>query len=170
MSDFLQPQAQAPMLNDLWGEEHLAYFFYRAASTFMSLRGYPYAAAFMDKEAAEELEHAKKLEGYMQLRSIPLDSADLHFDVERFTGFGDVLRRAHELESALGVKYDRYCRESFKSDMSMFNLLLTFVDIQAEAEGYWRGLLDRLAQIDENDAAAIQEFEEQMFSEPPTPL
>jgi hypothetical protein len=54
--------------------------------------------------------------------------------------------------------------------MSMFNLLLTFVDIQAEAEGYWRGLLDRLAQIDENDAAAIQEFEEQMFSEPPTPL
>ena len=57
--------ATATLLNERLFDEYTAHFFYRNARNFCKGVGYNNAAAFFEKEAATELEHAEKLQNYM---------------------------------------------------------------------------------------------------------
>jgi len=52
-------------LNDAIAEEYTAHYFYRGAANWCQGVGYVSAAAFFEKEAAAELEHAGKSQKYI---------------------------------------------------------------------------------------------------------
>lgn len=161
--------------NDSRDDEYNAYFFYRAAGNFLHMNGYGYAAKAMDAEAANELEHARKLETFMRDTGLPIRAQFPGTPDNNFSSLPDVMKQALTIETELGRNYDGRARRAFPISIMAFLEFTDFVRIQHQSVSEWRTMVDRLNQINEGDAgdaAAIQELEEQLFGfeEGPMPI
>jgi len=153
------------LFQDRLKDEYTAFYFYRAAATWCNLNGYINAAKYYDKEADAELSHAQRIIEFLRDWGCKVKMPALAV-AQDFESFADTIYGQAAIEQALYVQYDMNAREAFRIDMSAFNMLCNFVEIQRSSVAESKNICDRLAQIDVNDGDAVMLFEQTMYGEP----
>ena len=110
------------LLTERLEDEYTAHYFYRNASNWCEEKAYLKAAAFFAKEAANELEHAQKLQKYLVdwnvIPTIPAVNMQ-----PTFTSLIDIINKAYQLEYNLFLEYNANSAEIFPGDMATFDFL-----------------------------------------------
>jgi len=149
-------------LNSRLGDEYTAYYFYRNAANWCKGVNYPKAAAFFEKEAAGELEHALKIQDY-------LTQWNLHPNIptvetgRSFLGLVDLINQAYELEWSLLQKYSSDQKEIFRDHPATFNFIQGYVDIQVAEVAEYSDFLNALQLIDTGNRLDLLVFEDKYF-------
>lgn len=124
-------------------DEYKAHLFYRNASNWCDITGFSKAAAYFAGEAESELQHALKLQKYLNDWNISYSMPTASIQVS-FRNLPDLLRSAYELEANLYKAYQIDATGAMAQDISAFNLLSEMVQIQYESVAEYRTLLDKL--------------------------
>ena len=156
-------EAVVSTLNSRIGDEFTAHYFYNAAHNWCSDKNYKNAAAFFAGETANELEHAQKLQKYLvDWNAKPVLSAvTMNFD---FTSLPDIIEKAYKLELDLFNKYVKDSQAIFGIDLSTFDFLQGYRQIQADSVIEYSDLLAALELIDVNSKLDVLHFEELYFT------
>ena len=104
------------ILNERLVDEYTAHFFYKNAANWCKGVNYMKAAAYFEKEAESELEHANKLQKYLvDWNSTPTLPAVKPNIV--FSGLIDIINKAYLLEYGLFEKYNADSAKVFSNDL-----------------------------------------------------
>jgi ferritin len=155
--------AVASALNARIGDEYTAHFFYNAAHNWCMDKNYKNAAAFFAGETMAELEHAQKLQKYLvDWNCTPsLPKTETNFE---FTSLPDIIEKAYKLELDLFNKYVKDSQAIFGIDLSTFDFLQGYRQIQNDSVIEYSDLLAALELIDVNSKLDILHFEELYFT------
>jgi ferritin len=126
--------ASVKIINDRLVDEYTAHFFYRIASNWCKGVGYNNAAAFFEKEAANELGHAEKLQQYLADWNINPTMPAVKPSIN-FTGLIDIVNKAYALEYDLFTKYNADSVDIMQKDITTFDFLQKFRKIQFNCSG-----------------------------------
>jgi ferritin len=149
-------------LNSRLGDEYTAYYFYRNAANWCKGVNYPKAAAFFEKEAAGELEHALKIQDYLTQWNLYPDMPAVETG-RAFLGLVDLINQAYELEWNLLQKYSNDQKEIFRDHPATFNFIQEYVDIQVGEVSEYSDLLNALQLIDVSSKLDLLVFEDRYF-------
>lgn len=150
-------------LNSGIAEEYAAHYFYRGATNWCQGVGYFSAAAFFAKEAANELEHAEKLQKYLvDWNATPILPA-IKFSAN-FAHLIDVVNKAYTIEYNLGNKYNDMSSKLFTAHLPTFDFLQEFRKIQVESIAEYSDLLNAAQLIDVNSKLDLLHYEERYFA------
>jgi ferritin len=149
-------------LNSRLGDEYTAYYFYRNAANWCKGVNYPKAAAFFEKEAAGELEHALKIQDYLTQWNLYPDIPAVETG-RAFLGLVDLINQAYELEWNLLQKYSNDQKEIFRDHPATFNFIQEYVDIQVGEVSEYSDLLNALQLIDVSSKLDLLVFEDRYF-------
>lgn len=149
-------------LNSRLGDEYTAYYFYRNAANWCKGVNYPKAAAFFEKEAAGELEHALKIQDYLTQWNLYPDIPVVETG-RAFLGLVDLINQAYELEWNLLQKYSNDQKEIFRDHPATFNFIQEYVDIQVGEVSEYSDLLNALQLIDVSSKLDLLVFEDRYF-------
>ena len=150
------------IINDRLVDEYTAHFFYRTASNWCKGIGYNNAAEFFAKEAAAELEHAEKLQQYLVDWNINPTMPSVKPNIT-FSGLIDIVNKAYALEYGLFQKYNADSAKIFPTDLTTFDFLQWFRNIQFESITEFSDLLNAAQLIDPTNKLDIIHFEELYF-------
>jgi ferritin len=150
------------LLTDRLKDEYAAHYFYRAASNWCNDVNYKKAAAFFEKEAVDELNHAEKLQDYMTgFNIIPqIPSANPKHE---FTNLIDIVNEAYTLELNLMKSYNQVSHSVFNDDITTFDFLTELRDIQKTAVVEYNDLINATNLISKTDKFQVLYFEQTYF-------
>jgi ferritin len=154
--------ASVKIINDRLVDEYTAHFFYRIASNWCKGVGYNNAAAFFEKEAANELGHAEKLQQYLVDWNINPTMPAVKPNIN-FTGLIDIVNKSYALEYDLFTKYNADSVEIMQKDITTFDFLEEFRKGQFESITEFSDLLNAAQLIDPTNLLDILHFEEIYF-------
>jgi ferritin len=150
------------ILTDRIKDEYTAHYFYRSAANWCKNVNYKKAAAFFDAEADSELEHAKKLQEYMDdwnvKPSIPQTETNYNFN-----SLVDIINGAYKMEFSLLEMYNKSSSDLFVDDLTTFDFLKDFRELQKGAVIEYSDLLNALLLVDSNDKFQLLYFEQTYF-------
>lgn len=149
-------------LNSRLGDEYTAYYFYRNAANWCKGVNYPKAAAFFEKEAAGELEHALKIQDYLTQWNLYPNIPAVETG-RAFLGLVDLINQAYELEWNLLQKYSNDQKEIFRDHPATFNFIQEYVDIQVGEVSEYSDFLNALQLIDTGSKLDLLMFEDKYF-------
>lgn len=143
-------------------DEYTAHFFYRNATNWCKGVGYNNAAAFFEKEAANELAHAEKLQKYLIDWNIHPTLPSVKPTIS-FSGLIDIVNKAYLLEYNLFEKYNTDSSKLLSSDLTTFDFLQEFRQGQTESVAEYSDLLNAAQLIDTTNLLDILHYEEIYF-------
>lgn len=150
------------ILTDRIKDEYTAHYFYRAATNWCRDKNYKKAAEFFNNEADDELTHAKKLQEYMTdfniIPVIPQAPIDHKFD-----GLIDIIYGAYKMELALMKAYNEDSKDLFSDDITTFDFLGEFREIQKGAVVEYNDLINGSELVDIKDKFQVLYFEQTYF-------
>ena len=150
------------ILTDRIKDEYTAHYFYRAATNWCRDKNYKKAAEFFNNEADDELTHAKKLQEYMTdfniIPVIPQAPIDHKFD-----GLIDIVYGAYKMELALMKAYNENSKDLFSDDITTFDFLTEFREIQKGAVVEYNDLINGSELVDTKDKFQVLYFEQTYF-------
>lgn len=150
------------LLTERLKDEYTAHFFYRGAANWCRNKNYKKAAAFFDAESCSELDHAKKLQEYMDdwnvMPQIPSTQTEHNFE-----NLVDIINKAYLMEFDLLKSYNQSSSSLFVSDLTTFDFLGDLREIQKEAVIEYSDLLNALVLVDFNDKFQVLYFEQTYF-------
>lgn len=134
---------------------------YKHLSNQMQYIGYSGAASFFASESSDELEHYNKHKEFLNNRGSFAAIPELPpFDYVVKT-LGEALQIAYDVESGLNDLYEQWTLLASKNDMTTFQYLLQFLEIQQKSVGKYSDLLSRLSLV-EDDKAGILLIDKEM--------
>ena len=150
------------LLTDRIADEYYAHYLYRSAANWCHEVNYKKAAAFFDGEAITELEHAQVLEKYItDFNIVPQHpKVDTSFT---FDNLVDIVYQAYDFELELMKSYNKISHELFQDDLTTFDFLKYFRDIQKESVIEFNDLINGLDLVDKNDKFQVLYFEQTYF-------
>lgn len=156
------PAEVETMLNARLGDEYAAHYLHKNAANWCTGANYPKAAAFFEGEAAAELEHAAKIQAYLnqwnlipQIPAVPTQVT--------FSSLVDVVNKAYQIEYDLFEKYSADQQALFGVHQATFNFIQTYVDSQTESVAEFSDLLNALELIDPTNKLDLLFFEDKYF-------
>jgi ferritin len=134
------------LLQERLADEYLAFYVYRSAANHLKNWNYKKASAFFDKESADELSHAKRIEEYLigwnVVPTLPVPTAaDVNI---KFKDIVDIISYAYGLELDLLKAYDDTSSQIFPSDKITYDFLQQFREIQLKSVQEYSDLLNAL--------------------------
>lgn len=150
------------LLTDRMFDEYTAHYFYRSATNFCKGVGYNKAAAFFEKEAANELTHAEKLQKYLVDWNITPTLPAVKPNIG-FAGLIDIVNKAYLLEYSLWEKYNADSAKVFQNDLATFDFLQEFREGQTKSVAEYSDLLNAAQLIDPTNLLDILHYEEMYF-------
>lgn len=150
------------ILTDRIKDEYTAHYFYRAATNWCKDKNYKKAAEFFNNEADDELTHAKKLQEYMtDFNIIPeIPQAPIG---HKFDGLIDIIHGAYKMELALMKAYNENSKDLFEDDITTFDFLTEFREIQKGAVVEYNDLINGSELVDTKDKFQVLYFEQTYF-------
>lgn len=146
-------------LTDRIKDEYTAHYFYRNAANWCTDANYKKAAAFFDAEAVTELEHAKGLQDYMTgFNIIPVIPATE--TTKQFNSLPQIIREAYGIELDLMKKYNATSGKLFGSDLTTFDFLQSYRNIQKESVVEYNDLINALSLVNEDNKLDVLYFEQ----------
>lgn len=150
------------ILTERLKDEYYAHYLYRAAANWCHDMNYKKAAAFFDADAVTELQHAEMLQKYMtDFNIIPqIPSAKPE---HTFSNLIDIIYQAYEFELRLMKSYNKDSHSVFSEDLTTFDFLETFRDIQKESVVEFNDLINASNLINKNNKFDVLYFEQTYF-------
>lgn len=150
------------MLEDRLKDEYFAHFLYRAAANWCQEMNYKKAAAFFAADALTELQHAEMLQKYIaDFNMIPeIPAANTSF---KFDNLIDIIYQAYDFELGLMKSYNEVSHKVFENDLTTFDFLQQFRDIQKESVVEFSDLINASELVDRNDKFQVLYFEQTYF-------
>ena len=142
------------ILTERLKDEYYAHYLYRAAANWCHDMNYKKAAAFFDADAVTELQHAELLQKYM---------TDLAKPEHTFSNLIDIIYQAYEFELRLMKSYNKDSSSVFSEDLTTFDFLETFRDIQRESVVEFNDLINASNLINKNNKFDVLYFEQTYF-------
>lgn len=156
------PDVVEQILNERLVDEYTAYYLYRNAANWCKGVNYPNAAAFFEKEAAAELEHAKGIQDYLtQWNLIP--QIPVAPTTATFSCLVDIINQAYNIEFNLLQKYSANTQTVFGIHQATFNFLQGYVDYQNAEVAEYSDLLNALELINPANKFEVLYFENTYF-------
>ena len=149
-------------LNDRIKDEYTAHYYYRAATNWCNDRNYKKAAEFFKNEANDELEHATLIQEYMAGFNI-LPNIQKTETNHEFDNLVDVVYGAYEMELGLMESYNDDSHSIFLNDLTTFDFLQQFREIQRGAVVEYNDLINAIELIDKTDKFQVLYFEQTYF-------
>jgi len=150
------------MLTDRIKDEYTAHYFYRAATNWCRDKNYKKAAEFFQKEAKDELKHAQKIQEYMtdfniipQIPQAPID--------HKFDGLIEIIHGAYKMELGLMKAYNKDSQDLFSEDITTFDFLTEFREIQKGAVVEYNDLINGSELVNTKDKFQVLYFEQTYF-------
>jgi ferritin len=150
------------IVNERLVDEYTAHFFYRIASNWCKGVGYNNAAAFFEKEAENELEHAEKLQKYLVDWNVNPTMPAVKPSIT-FSGLIDIVNKAYALEYDLFQKYNADSVNLMQSDITTFDFFTDFRKGQYDSIVEYSDLLNAAQLIDPTNLLDILHYEEIYF-------
>jgi ferritin len=154
--------AVVDMLNNRLKDEYAAHFFYRNAANWCDDANYKKATAFFKQEAANELEHAEKLQKYIVSWNVIPTLPSVKPTIA-FTDLVDIINKAYVLEYDLFTKYNTDSVNIMSQDITTFDFLRELREGQYESVVEYSDLLNALQLIDSSDKYQLLYFEQTYF-------
>jgi len=150
------------LLNERLQDEYYAHYLYRAAANWCHDMNYKKASAFFDADANTELEHASTIQKYMtDFNIIPqIPKAETKFN---FNNLIDIIHKAYAFELKLMKSYNDNSHSVFQEDLTTFDFLQQFRDIQKESVVEFNDLINASNLIDKEDKFQVLYFEQTYF-------
>ena len=150
------------LLTERLKDEYTAHYFYRSAANWCKNVNYKKAAVFFDAEADSELEHAKKLQEYMDDWNVKpvIQKTETNHDFENLV---DIINGAYQMEYELLQSYNQTSSTLFVKDLTTFDFLSDLRELQKEAVIEYSDLLNALVLVDYNDKFQVLYFEQTYF-------
>lgn len=150
------------LLNDRIRDEYTAHYFYRNAANWCEEKAYLKAAAFFTQEAANELEHAQKVQKYLvDWNTIPtIPAVNMQ---PTFRTLVDIVNKAYELEYNLFLQYNATSAEIFPGDMATFDFLQELRIGQTQSVAEYATLLNGAELVNVDNKLDILYYENQYF-------
>ena len=150
------------ILTDRIKDEYIAHYYYRAAANWCQDKNYKKASDYFVAEASDELTHAQGIEEYMTdfniIPEIPQAPTKHSFD-----SLADVIYGAYKIELALMKEYNKNSQELFSSDITTYDFLKTYREIQKGAVVEYSDLINAIDLIDKTDKFQVLYFEQTYF-------
>lgn len=157
------PKVITDRLEERLNDEYTAHYHYTNAANYAESVGYEAFARFLRAEAAQELEHALKLQKFMNdwnhqpiLKPIATPIV--------FSGFVDIVEKSYSIELDL---LDSYSDDNIfyleEKNMAVFNFTLPYVEIQNDSVAEYATLLNKLDLINKDDKSWIYQFQLEEF-------
>jgi ferritin len=146
------------------GDEHKAFYFYKAAANWCFEKGYNKAGKFFQKESADELSHAEILEKFIRDWNVIPELDPIKAPPVEFEDLVDILEQAYEMEYKLYEDYEDSSKAVFKiGDLCAFDLLQQFRTIQKDSVALYSDYLNKLELIDPSNKLDLLYFENKFF-------
>jgi hypothetical protein len=146
------------------GDEHKAFYFYKAAANWCFEKGYNRAGKFFQEESADELTHAEILEKFIRDWNVIPELDPIKEPPMEFSGLVDILEQAYEMEYELYEAYEDTSKTVFKiGDLCAFDLLQQFRTIQKDSVALYSDYLNKLELIDPSNKLDLLYFENKFF-------
>ena len=150
------------MLEERLKDEYYAHYLYRAAANWCQEMNYKKAAAFFAEDAMTELAHAEMLQKYITdfnlIPEIPQAKTDFKFD-----NLIDIIYQAYDFELGLMKSYNENSHKVFQEDLTTFDFLQQFRDIQKASVVELSDLINGSELVDRNDKFQVLYFEQTYF-------
>jgi len=159
---FTLPQEVVKMLIERIGDEYTAHYFYRNASNWCGDKAYKKAEAYFAAEAANELEHAEKLQKYLVGWNVMPIIPPVNM-VPQFANLIDIVNKSYDLEYQLLVAYNKNSSEAFNYDLNTFDFLQEFRTIQNDSVAEYADLLNAAQLVNVENNFEVLYFENQYF-------
>lgn len=155
-------QKAVALLTERLKDEYTAHYFYRAAANWCFNVNYKKAAAYFEGEASSELEHAQGLQKYMDdwniMPQIPAAPTE-----HNFNSLVEIINQAYKMEYDLLQAYNKSSSELFTEDLTSFDFLQSYRQIQNQSVIEYSDLLNALLLIDHNNKFEVLYFEQTYF-------
>jgi ferritin len=150
------------ILTDRIKDEYTAHYYYRAAANWCQDMNYKKAAEFFKNEAKDELKHSQKLQEYMtDFNIIPeIPQAPTKHSFNNLIG---IIIGAYKMELGLMKAYNKDSLSLFKEDITTFDFLTEFREIQKGAVVEYNDLINASELIDKTDKFQVLYFEQTYF-------
>lgn len=152
-----------PMLEGFINKEMHAHYFYASAASYCRDVGYPKAAAYFEKESRDEFEHASGLIKYLNDWNVQPKLGGIQPPKCDFTGLVDAIESAYVMELELLDAYNQASMELLHKDLTTFDKLQEYRNIQFKSVAESSDLLNKLELIDKTDRFQLVWFEEHNF-------
>ena len=150
------------MLTDRIKDEYTAHYYYRAAANWCQDMNYKKAAEFFKNEAVDELTHAEKLQEYIVDFNVQPEIP--HAPTKhKFDNLIDVIHGAYEMELGLMKAYNKDSQDVFSDDITTFDFLTEFREIQKGAVVEYNDLINGSELVDKTDKFQVLYFEQTYF-------
>jgi ferritin len=153
------------MLSERHKDEYTAHYTYRYRSQCLKGKGFLIAAAYYEKEAQDELSHAKMLEDYAAQWNVELMfmGIDEPSEVDKLD---EIIIDSYRLEYDLLGAYKSTAMQCFEDgELEHFNFLQQFVNIQNKSVGEYADKINMLNLFDNSDPSWLFQMEEKLFGE-----
>ena len=150
------------ILTDRIKDEYIAHYYYRAASNWCQDMNYKKAAEFFTNEAIDELTHAQKIQEYMvdfNIQPVIPQAPTKH----KFSNLIDIVHGAYKMELGLMKEYNKNSQSIFTSDITTFDFLTEFREIQKGAVVEYNDLINASNLVDKSDKFQVLYFEQTYF-------
>ena len=150
------------LLTERLKDEYYAHYLYRSAANWCHDMNYKKAAAFFDADAKTELEHAEMIQNYMTDFNInpTIPPSQTKF---KFENLIDIIHQAYQFELKLMRSYNENSQSLFKEDLTTFDFLQKFRDIQKDSVVEFSDLINASNLIDKEDKFQVLYFEQTYF-------
>ena len=150
------------ILTDRIKDEYTAHYYYRAATNWCQDMNYKKAAEFFQKESKDELKHAQKIQEYMTgFNIIPeIPQAPTKHSFDSLIG---IINGAYNMELALMKEYNKNSQDVFSEDITTFDFLTEFREIQKGAVVEYNDLINASELVNMKDKFQVLYFEQTYF-------
>ena len=150
------------ILTDRIKDEYTAHYYYRAASNWCQDMNYKKAAEFFKNEAVDELTHSEKLQEYMVDFNIQPEIPQAPVK-HSFSNLIEIIHGAYKMELDLMNSYNKNSQDLFSSDITTFDFLTEFREIQKGAVIEYNDLINATNLINKKDKFQVLYFEQTYF-------
>ena len=143
-------------------DEYTAHYFYRSAANWCQDMNYKKAGEFFTNEAIDELTHAQKIQEYMvdfNIQPVIPQAPTKH----KFDNLIDIVHGAYKMELGLMKEYNKNSQSVFTSDITTFDFLTEFREIQKGAVVEYNDLINASNLVDKSDKFQVLYFEQTYF-------
>lgn len=154
--------ATIKILNERLKDEYYAHYLYRAAANWCHDQNYKKASAFFDNDANTELVHAGIIQKYMTDFNI-LPEIQKTETNHKFDNLIDIIQIAYEFELKLMKSYNENSHSVFQNDLTTFDFLQQFRDIQRESVVEFNDLINASNLVNKKDKFQVLYFENTYF-------
>ena len=143
-------------------DEYTAHYYYRAASNWCQDMNYKKASEFFKNEAVGELTHAEKLQEYIVDFNVQPEIPQAPTK-HKFDNLIDIIHGAYEMELGLMKAYNKDSQDVFSDDITTFDFLTEFREIQKSAVVEYNDLINASELVDKKDKFQVLYFEQTYF-------